>query len=198
MYIKLLSMHRKETDSNKRLASALVEKWSRPIFNSTVNFRAQDVQEVVPRFNAKELAAQAEEKVKSMGNASADVVPEQKRSGGVTKNGTIVPRPLGMDFHVQPANEVKATASDKCRKDLSPSPSPQPSRSPSPQPSRSPSPQPSPAPAPAPAPSPSTRYRKESIKGKLHDRFINNKKGKSVDSRHVTLSIEGRTLDRLN
>ena len=61
MYIKLLSMHRKETDSNKRLASALVEKWSRPIFNSTVNFRAQDVQEVVPRFNAKELAAQAEE-----------------------------------------------------------------------------------------------------------------------------------------
>ena len=55
-----------------------------------------------------------------------------------------------------------------------------------------------PSPAPAPAPSPSTRYRKESIKGKLHDRFINNKKGKSVDSRHVTLSIEGRTLDRLN
>jgi len=154
VYIKLLSMHRKETDSNKRLASALVEKWSRPIFNSTVNFRAQDVQEVVPRFSATELAAQAEEKVKNMGNASADVVPEQKRSGGVTKNGTIVPRPLGMDFHVQPANEVKATASDK--------------------------------------------YRKESIKGKLHDRFINNKKGKSVDSRHVTLSIEGRTLDRLN
>ena len=131
MYIKLLSMHRKETDSNKRLASALVEKWSRPIFNSTVNFRAQDVQEVVPRFNAKELAAQAEEKVKTMGNASADVVPEQKRSGGVTKNGTCVPRPLGMDFHVQPANSVTATASDKCRKDLSPSPSPQPSPSPS-------------------------------------------------------------------
>ena len=146
MYIKLLSMHRKETDSNKRLASALVEKWSRPIFNSTVNFRAQDVQEVVPRFSATELAAQAEEKVKNMGNASADVVPEQKRSGGVTKNGTIVPRPLGMDFHVQPANEVKATASDKCRKDLSPSPSPQPSPSPSPQPSPSPSPSPQPSP----------------------------------------------------
>merc|ERR1719149_456862 len=68
VYIKLLSMHRKETDSNKRLASALVEKWARPIFNSTVNFRAQD-----------------EEKVKNMGNASADVVPEQKRPGGVTK-----------------------------------------------------------------------------------------------------------------
>ena len=42
-----------------------------------------------------------------------------------------------------------------------------------------------------------TRYRKESIKGKLHDRFINNKKGKNVDARYVTLSIEGRTLDRV-
>lgn len=56
-----------------------------------------------------------------------------------------------MDFHVQPANTAKATASDK--------------------------------------------YRKESIKGKLQDRFLNNKKGKSVDSRHVTLSVEGRALD---
>ena len=130
VYIKLLSMHRKETDSNKRMASALVEKWSRPIFNSTVSFRAQDVEAVQPRFNAHELAAQAEEKVKSMGNTSADVVPEQKRSGGVTKNGTMVPRPLGMDFHVQPSNSVKATASDKYRKHISPQPSPLPGAQP--------------------------------------------------------------------
>jgi len=40
-----------------------------------------------PRFSASELTAQAEEKVKSMG-PSAEVAPEQRRSGGVTKNGT--------------------------------------------------------------------------------------------------------------
>jgi len=150
VYIKLLSMHRKETDDNKRMAQSLVEKWSRPIFNSTVNFRSQEVEAVVPIYSATELAAQAEEMVKQVGGASADSEPTVHRSG-MTKNGTAVPRPLGMDFHVQPANSVKATASDK--------------------------------------------YRKESIKGKLQDRFINNKKGKNVDSRHVTLSIEGRALD---
>ena len=33
----------------------------------------------------------------------------------------MVPRPLGMDFHVQPSNEgVKATASDKCRARIAP------------------------------------------------------------------------------
>ena len=49
MYVKLLSLHRGETESNKRLALALVEKWSRPIFNSTVSFRAVEIEVQRPR-----------------------------------------------------------------------------------------------------------------------------------------------------
>ena len=31
-YIKLLSLHKRETKSNRRVAMQLIEKWSRPIF----------------------------------------------------------------------------------------------------------------------------------------------------------------------
>ena len=43
----------------------------------------------------------------------------------------------------------------------------------------------------------SDKYRKDSIKGKLQDRFVNNKKVKTATTRHATLSVEGRALDRV-
>ena len=48
-YVKLLTLHKRELPENKRVAQALIEKWSRPIFNSTVSFRAVDVEVQRPR-----------------------------------------------------------------------------------------------------------------------------------------------------
>jgi len=150
VYVKLLSLHRKETDENKRMAQALVETWSRPIFDSSVRVRAADVEAVVPRYSARELEKQAEKGLETADpNASA---PRENRSG-MTKNGTAVPRPLGMDFHAQPTSSAIATASSK--------------------------------------------YTKDSIKGKLQDRFTNSKKAKATGRQAATLSVEGRTLDRV-
>ena len=137
------------------------------------------------------------------------VAPREQRSG-MTKNGTMVPRPLG----------ARARAPRRCaprglRRRPAPLIAPElararpqawtSTRSPRPTSRRRPRPstllQP-PAPAPAPPvthhpPSPNCRYTKDSIKGKLQDRFANNKKGKSTNRQAATLSVEGRTLDRV-
>ncbi len=43
---------------------------------------------------------------------------------------------------------------------------------------------------------PSTKFAKESVKGRLQNRIINSKKG-SGSTQAVTLSVEGRTLDKI-
>jgi len=155
VYVKLLSMHRKETDDNKRMARGLVEKWSRPIFGSSASFRAQDVEEVMPKYDARELSAQVETDVAKdiQQNPNAYAEREVKSSGMVTAKGTVVPRPLGMDFHAQPASSAKPMASNK--------------------------------------------YTKDGSKGKLVERFTNSKKAKAGQRQAATLSVEGRTLDRV-
>ena len=50
-------------------------------------------------------------------------------------------------------------------------------------------------PASAAQPLPSSKYAKDSIKGRLSDRILNGKRKASTQA--VTLSVEGRTLDRL-
>jgi len=155
VYVKLLSMHRKETDDNKRMARGLVEKWSRPIFGSSASFRAQDVEEVMPKYDARELSAQVETDVAKdiQQNPNAYAEREVKSSGMVTAKGTVVPRPLGMDFHAQPASSAKPMASNK--------------------------------------------YTKDGSKGKLVERFTNSKKAKAGQRQAATLSVEGRTIDRV-
>lgn len=150
VFVKLLTMHRKETDDNKRMALSLVEKWSRPIFGSSVAFRSQEVEARMPRFSAADLAAQAEKAVKEApANAEA---PREHRSG-ITGRGTVVPRPLGMDFHVQPIGQAQAR--------------------------------------------PSAKYAKDSTKGKLQDKLIGTQKRVSAQKQAETVSIEGRTMDRI-
>jgi transcription factor SPN1 len=150
VYVKLLSLHRKETDQNKRLAQNLVETWSRPIFGANDKMRAEDVEAARPRYTARELTKRLD---KELDAAPGEAVAPREQRSGMTKNGTMVPRPLGMDFHAQPTSNVTAAASSK--------------------------------------------YTKDSIKGKLQDRFVNNKKGKSTNRQAATLSVEGRTLDRV-
>ena len=43
----------------------------------------------------------------------------------------------------------------------------------------------------------SSKYAKESVKGRLSERFTNNQRGKTKTTQAATLSIEGRGVDRV-
>mmetsp|Transcript_28766 Transcript_28766/g.47668 ORF Transcript_28766/g.47668 Transcript_28766/m.47668 type:complete len:411 (-) Transcript_28766:64-1296(-) len=146
-YVKLLALHCKEHFRNKQTAKALIEKWQRPIFQSSVAFHATDVEKVVPRVNPLELGKQ---------DVSANPELSSPRNGletgdRLTANKTRVPRPAGMDFTYQPTSSAQPMAS--------------------------------------------TKYAKESTKGKLQDKMLGRRKTASTQA--VTLSVEGRILDRL-
>ena len=139
VFVKLFSVHPKESKENKRVALQLIEKWSRPIYNSSDKVQAKDLpMAAIPR-RPRPAAAEEEANVFAM------------PSGPQTTNHARVPRPMGMDFAMLPDSEAKALAS--------------------------------------------TKYGKESVKGKLTDRILHGKR-KTV-AQAVTLSVEGRTLDRI-
>lgn len=144
-YVKLLSLHAKELLKNRRQADALIEKWSRPIFGSSAQFIAADMPSAQPRHLPGSLHV-------SLPRCSA-----AEEAGGLTRGmtsrGTRIPRPLGMDFSVQPTSLAAAL--------------------------------------------PSSKLGKETIKGKLQDRIIGATRKKSGGSQAFSLSIEGRTLDRV-
>ena len=153
-YVKLLSVHPKETPQNRRLATALVEKWLRRIFGNSAEFRSSDVPMYRPKQTPKDLhamrdagaAAGAPSKKDDEANANL-----QFSRQGLDKG--IIPRPIGMDFSAQPESTAKAAASSK--------------------------------------------YAKESVKGRLSERFTNNQRGKTKTTQAATLSIEGRGVDRV-
>lgn len=138
-YIKLLTLHKRETKGNKRVALQLIEKWSRPIFQTSDKVKAQDIPIADIPARRVPRAQQQEE--------SAFAAP----SGPDRQNHARVPRPMGMDFQMLPASAAQ--------------------------------------------PLPSSKYAKDSIKGRLSDRILNGKRKASTQA--VTLSVEGRTLDRL-
>ena len=153
-YVKLLSVHPKETPQNRRLATALVEKWLRRIFGNSAEFRSSDVPMYRPKQAPKDLhamrdagaAAGAPSKKDDEANANL-----QFSRQGLDKG--IIPRPIGMDFSAQPESTATAAASSK--------------------------------------------YAKESVKGRLSERFTNNQRGKTKTTQAATLSIEGRGVDRV-
>lgn len=141
-YVKLFTLHKKETQENRKLALALIEKWSRPIFQTSDKVRAEELPVAYRPLSYGELPKERPE--------DAVAIP-----GGIgdrqTGSGTRVPRAMGMDFHMLPADSAQ--------------------------------------------PLPSTKYAKDSSKGRLQDRIVNGKKKASAQA--VTLSVEGRTLDRI-
>ena len=131
-----------ETAENRKIAVRLVEKWSRPIFQTSDKVHATDLPVAnAPKFGVKR------------GLASHD---PNEVSGSLSKDEESatharVPRPMGMDFMTLPSSSAAPLASSK--------------------------------------------YAKESVKGRLHDRINNGKK--KLNPQAMSLSIEGRTLDRL-
>ena len=142
-YIKLLTLHKREVAENKKVATTLIEKWSRPIFRTSDKVVAADLRtmKVPENFSGPTRSSQLE--AKTVGGAlSRDEGPS---------NHARVPRPMGMDFAVVPSSEDQAL--------------------------------------------PSSKYAKDSNKGRLQDRILNSKKKGSTQA--VTLSVEGRALDRI-
>ena len=145
-YVKLLTLHKREIAENKRVATSLIEKWSRPIFRTSEKVIAADLPTApVPRHSGAGTSRSAQAEAQTVGGALA------RDNGGQTANHARVPRPMGMDFSVLPASEDQAL--------------------------------------------PSSKYAKESNKGRLQDRILHSKKRAATQA--VTLSVEGRTLDRL-
>jgi len=104
-YIKLLSLHKRETQENRRVALQLIEKWSRPIFQTSDKVKAQDLPMAeVPRRRV----ARAEDEADNVFGAP---------SGPMTGNHARVPRPMGMDFQMLPASQATALPSSKYAKD---------------------------------------------------------------------------------
>jgi hypothetical protein len=58
-YVRLYSLHKRETPLNRKQANALVEKWKRPIFGSSMAYSAADVPKLEGR-SATELLASVE------------------------------------------------------------------------------------------------------------------------------------------
>jgi len=150
-YVRLYSLHKKENPPNRRLALALVEKWKRPIFGSSMAYSVAEVPALEGR-SATELLAKAEARLAAPPE-EVDEVGATRRKEGKTQNGTRVPRPIGMDFKAQPVAKVSLL--------------------------------------------PSARYTKESTKGRLQEKMAGAKKKKGTSSQAMTVSLEGRGLDKL-
>ena len=122
---------------------ALIEKWSRPIFQTSDKVRAEELPEASRALAYDELPKEHADEGHAVGGALARE-PQ-------TANHARVPRPMGMDFAMLPKSNAQ--------------------------------------------PLPSSKYAKESTKGRLQDRILNGKK--KASSQAVTLSVEGRTLDKV-
>ena len=145
-FVKMYSLHPRETAANKHAARYLIEKWSRPIFQTSVTFAATEVPKVVPIKTAADLL----DEEKPLGIPEEDDMDEVVAQKRLTVGGTHVPLPMGMDFAAQPVSSSK--------------------------------------------PLPSSKYAKDSVKGRLHEKLLGKRKGRSGASQ-VKLSIEGRNMD---
>lgn len=112
-YVKLFSMHKKETLENRKMALSLVEKWSRPIFQTSDKVRAEELPVAEKPLSYDELsnAPRRSEDPNSVGGAL------NKEGGSQTANHARVPRPMGMDFQMLPASSSEALPSSKYAKE---------------------------------------------------------------------------------
>jgi len=116
-YIKLLSLHSKETMRNRRRAVSLMEKWKRPIFQSSTTYNASDVQVARPSRTAEELARELEDPQSFDEMQRRQAEAEEPGMARNTKGGARVPRPIGMDFQLQPESSVTPLPSNKYHKE---------------------------------------------------------------------------------
>jgi len=106
-YVKLLTLHCKENAENKKLATSLVEKWSRPIFRTSTIAQASDL----PTAPAPRMPNIERHDSQSLDGASAS------RDAASRSTHTRVPRPVGMDFSLLPASSVAPLPSNKHAKE---------------------------------------------------------------------------------
>ena len=104
-FVKLLSLHDKETAQNRKLATRIVEKWSGVVEKAATRFTIEDV-----RYEAI-----SESEVESEEVEEGEIVEEAPRVFEKKKLPTHarVPRPIRMDFVAQPARNVKPLDSRK-------------------------------------------------------------------------------------
>tara|TARA_B100000287_G_scaffold237865_1_gene223758 strand:- start:581 stop:1453 length:873 start_codon:yes stop_codon:yes gene_type:complete len=104
-FVKLLSLHDKETAQNKRLAQRIVDKWSGVIEKASTRFTMENVRYEVLSETEPE-SGEVEE---------GEIVEEAPRVFEKKKLPTHarVPRPMQMDFVAQPAHNVKPLDSRK-------------------------------------------------------------------------------------
>ena len=104
-YVKLLSLHDKETAQNKRLAQRIVEKWSGVIEKAATRFTMENV-----RYEAI-----SESEPESGEVEEGEIVEEAPRLSEkkALPRHARVPRPMQMDFIAQPAHNVKPLDSRK-------------------------------------------------------------------------------------
>jgi len=117
-YVKMLSLHKRETPKNKRRATALIEKWMRPIYQSSTTYSAADVQVALPRQNAEEMVStlDAEQSLDDLITRQAHA-EDEPAIGRKTKGGARVPKQIGMDFQLQPASSAQPLPSNKYHKE---------------------------------------------------------------------------------
>ena len=103
-FVRLLSLHDKETAQNKRLAQRLVEKWSGVIEKASTRFTMENVRyEAISESEPESGEVEEGEIVEEAPRASKEKLPTHAR----------VPRPIRMDFVAQPARNVKPLDSRK-------------------------------------------------------------------------------------
>jgi len=107
-YVKLLTLHPKETPENKRLAHSLVEKWTRVIFHSSTVATASKLTTVA----APRVPEESQHDSQSLDGEGSASQPAASRSTHAR-----VPRPMGMDFSLLPASTVVPMPSNKHAKD---------------------------------------------------------------------------------
>ena len=106
-YVKLLTLHKKEQQENRKIAMGLIEKWSRPIFQTAEKVQAGEMP--IAAHPIQLGASSRPEEDTSMGSLVA--------GGSKTGSGTRIPRPMGMDFQMLPASNAAPLPSQKYNKE---------------------------------------------------------------------------------
>ena len=107
-YVKLLTLHKKEQQENRKIAMSLIEKWSRPIFRTAAKVEATEMPTAAHTVQLG--ASNRPEEDTSMGSLAAG-------GGSKTGSGTRIPRPMGMDFQMLPASDAAPLPSQKYNKE---------------------------------------------------------------------------------
>ncbi len=112
-FVKMYSMHPRETPATKKVAQAIIEKWARPIFRTSVRFEATEVPKVMTRVSAAEMLERDLPDQADVEEEDAYRLAKKR----VTAGGANVPVARGHDFAAQPASSAKPMASTKYVKD---------------------------------------------------------------------------------